>query len=190
MLAIALIYDLARSAEKMAGWNCIGNDNVAWKEGPYISSPQGEDEINHSHPYCFRPSDIFGVIAGMVMRGSLELSGGEKQKLPLPPKDKHESRVEPAVAKLAIIEQFEYFKEFLMQFDGPYNKKNNKAWVGRVDENVLKEISDLTDRRNQLIHDTEYETPSMGEALSYFDALRRNAQVLYIRIWWASGFNG
>lgn len=99
--------------------------------------------------------------------------------MPLPPKDTHESRVEPVISKLAIIEQFELFKEFLKTFDGPFNKRRCEAWQGRIDQKRLNLVSELTDRRNQLTHDSDYELPSMEEAVAYFYHLRRLAPQLH-----------
>lgn len=36
----AWVFDLARSAEKMLDPNCCGDDNLAWKYGPYLSALQ------------------------------------------------------------------------------------------------------------------------------------------------------
>lgn len=179
MLASGLAFDNARAAEKMADWHCVGADNNAWKEGPYLSAPDNYPEIDHSFPYCFRMSDEFGMIAGIIVGPDPELSENGGVKLPLPPKDKHESQVEPVIAKLAIIEQFELFKEFLITFDGPYSKKRCATWEGRVDRQYLDLVGELTDRRNDLTHDTACELPSMREAVEYFFKLRQLACVLY-----------
>ena len=100
-------------------------------------------------------------------------------KIPIPPKDIHESRVEPIISKLAIIEQFELFKEFLITFDGPFNNKKCKAWEGRVDQEDLDLVAKLANRRNELTHDSVYELPSMKEAVAYFYNLRQLAPKLY-----------
>lgn len=179
MLAAALTYDNARAAEKMADWHCVGEDNVAWKEGPYLSAGANKKQIDRSHPYCFRTSDEFGAIAGIVMGANPGKSENGGVKIPLPPKDKHESRVEPVIAKLAIIEQFELFKEFLITFDGPYNKKRCKAWEGRVEQELLDLVGELTSRRNELTHDSDCELPSMKEAVAYFYHLHQLAPKLH-----------
>jgi len=179
MLAACLTYDNARSAEKMADWHCVGEDNVAWIEGPYLSAGANQTQIDHSHPYCFKTSDEFGVVAGIVMGANPAKLENGGVRIPLPPKDKHESRVEPVISKLAIIEQFELFKEFLMTFEGPYNKKRCKSWEGRVSEDIINLVSDLTNRRNELTHDSVYELPSMKETVAYFYNLRELAQKLY-----------
>ncbi|MCI0557293.1 MAG: hypothetical protein MN733_02270, partial [Nitrososphaera sp.] len=176
---VGLTYDNARAAEKMADWHCVGEDNVAWKEGPYLSAGANQKQIDRSHPYCFRTSDEFGAVAGIVMGPNPEKSENGGVKIPLPPKDKHESSVEPVISKLAIIEQFELFKEFLITFDGPFNKKRCEAWEGRVKQELLDWVSELTDRRNELIHESDYELPSMKEAVAYFYRLRQLAPKLY-----------
>lgn len=179
MLAACLTYDNARAAEKMADWNCVGDDNKAWIEGPYLSAGANQKKIDRSHPYCFRTSHEFGVVAGIVIGPNPMKSANGGVQIPLPPKGIHESRVEPVISKLAIIEQFELFKEFLMKFDGPFNGKRCKAWVGRIDQEILDEVTKLTDRRNELTHDSSYELPSMKEAVRYFCQLRQLAPKLY-----------
>lgn len=179
MLAACLTYDNARAAEKMADWHCVGEENEAWKEGPYLSAGANQKQIDRSHPYCFKTSREFGVVAGIVMGPNPERSENGGVEIPLPPKDLHESRVEPVISKLAIIEQFELFKEFLMTFDGPYNKKRCDAWEGRVDQTILDKVRQLTNRRNELTHDSEYKLPSMKEAVEYFYNLRQIAPRLY-----------
>jgi len=179
MLAANLTFDYARSAEKMAYWHCIGEDNDAWKEGPYLSSGANDKQIDRSHPYCLRSSEEFDVVAGIVMGPKPKKSANGGVKIPLPPKGIHESRVEPVISKLAIIEQFELFKEFMISFNGPFNKKRCKAWKGRIEEEVLDLVNSLTNRRNELTHDSDYELPSMKEAVAYFHQLRLLAPKLY-----------
>jgi hypothetical protein len=179
MLAAGLTYDHARAAEKMSDWHCVGDDNVAWKEGPYLSSGANEKQIDRSHPYCFRTSDEFGIIAEIALGPNPPRSENGGVHIPLPPKDKNESRVEPVIAKLAIIEQFELFKDFLITFDGPFNAKRCKNWRGRVDPELLDKVTELTNRRNELTHDSNCTLPSMKEAVTYFYHLRQLAQTFY-----------
>lgn len=179
MLAACLTYDNARAAEKMADWHCVGEDNVAWKVGPYLSTGANQKQIDRSHPYCFKTSDEFGVVAGIVMGPNPKKSKNGGVKIPLPPRDLHASRVEPVISKLAIIEQFELFKEFLMTFDGPFSKKRYEAWKDRIEEEVLDLVRKLTNRRNELTHDSDYDLPSMKEAVEYFYQLRQLAPMLY-----------
>lgn len=181
MLAACLTFDNARAAEKMADWHCVGEDNDAWKEGPYLSAAANQKQIDRSHPYCFKTSNEFGAVAGIVMGPNPKRSENGGAKIPLPPKGIHESRVEPVIAKLAIIEQFELFKEFLITFDGPFNKKRCKAWEGRILQEVLDVVGELTNRRNELTHDSDHELPSMKEAVAYFYQLRQLAPKLYER---------
>ena len=179
MLAACLTYDHARAAEKMVDWHCVGEDNVAWKEGPYLSAGANQKQINCSYPYYFRSSNEFGIVAGIIMGPNPKESENGRVKIPLPPKDKHESRVDPVISKLAIIEQFELFKEFLITFDGPFNKKRCQAWEGRVEKGLLDLVCKLTERRNELTHDSDYDLPSIKEAVTYFYHLRQLAPKLY-----------
>jgi hypothetical protein len=179
MLAATLTYDHAKAAEKMADWHCVGEENEAWKEGPYLSAGANQKQIDRSHPYCFRTSNEFGAVTSIVIGLNPKKNEHGGVKIPLPPKDKHESRVEPVISKLAIIEQFELFKEYLITFDGPYNKKRCVAWEGKVDQKTLELISELTSRRNELTHDSDYDLPSMEEAVAYFYQLRKLASKLF-----------
>jgi hypothetical protein len=179
MLAACLTYDTARSAEKMSDWHCVGEDNDAWKTGPYLSAGANQKQIDRSHPYCFKTSDEFNIVASIVMGSNPKKEENGGSKIPLPPRDKNESRIEPVIAKLAIIEQFELFKEYLITFDGPINKKKRKEWEGRVETDVLDLVTNLTNRRNELTHDSEYCLPSMNEAAGYFYKLRQLAPLLF-----------
>lgn len=179
MLAACLTFDHARAAEKMVDWHCVGEDNDAWKEGPYLSTGANHKQLDRSHPYCFRASAEFGAVAGIVMGPNPKKSDNGGVQIPLPAKDIHESRVEPVISKLTIIEQFELFKEFLATFDGPFNKKRCKAWEGHIEQATLTLVSKLTNRRNELTHDSDYELPSMKEAVAYFYHLRQLAPKLH-----------
>ncbi|OOF07869.1 hypothetical protein BZG82_15980 [Salinivibrio sp. PR5] len=179
MLAACLTYYSARSAEKMADWHCVGEDNEAWKGGPYLSAGANQKQIDRSHSYCFKTSREFGVVAGIVMGSNPERSENGGVKTPLPSKDMNGSRVEPVISKLAIIEQFELFKEFLITFDGPCNIKRCSAWEGRVEKTVLDTVRKLTNRRNELTHDFDHKLPSMKEAMEYFYCLRQISLNLY-----------
>ncbi|MBN6513549.1 hypothetical protein [Acinetobacter pittii] len=166
----AMSFDLARSAEKMMNWEYIGDDNPAWKDGPYLSSPANKKQIDRSHPYCMRSSIYMRAIAGIVVED--EFNGTGKTKIPASQLDPYKSRVEPIISKLVIIEQFELFKAFMICCDGPYNKKQVNKWVGKLPQEILDKISSLTLRRNELTHDTDYELPTMKEAVEFFYALR------------------
>jgi len=179
MLAAVLTFDHARAAEKMADWGCVGGDNPAWQEGPYLSAPEGERPVDHRYAYTFRTSPEFGRAAGLVLGSKPKKTADGGVPLPLPPKDKYQSRVEPVIAKLAIIEQFELFKEFLVTFSGPFNRKRCKQWEGRVDQSLLDQMLHLTDRRNELTHDSDHSLPSMREAVDYFYQLRELAPIFH-----------
>ncbi|WGK83142.1 hypothetical protein PYE51_17405 [Vibrio aestuarianus] len=177
MLAATLSFDYARSAEKMTEWNCVGRDNQAWNNGPFLASPANKPDLDRSYPYCFKTSKEFAMTAQIILGDNPEKLEGGGVKIPLPPKDENESRVEPVLAKLAIIEQFELFKEYLSTFDGPTNKKRRKAWEGKVESSTLELVTDLTNRRNELTHDSIYHLPTMKEAVEYFYKLRQLAVI-------------
>ena len=151
------------------------------ESGTILSAGANQKQIDRSQPYCFRTSIEFRVVAGIVLGPNPKKSQNGGVKIPLPPKDIHESRVEPVISKLAIIEQFELFKEFLVTFDGPFNKKKCKDWEGRIEKDVLELVRELTNRRNELTHDSDYDLPSIKEAVEYFYQLRQLAEKLYER---------
>lgn len=167
---VAMSFDLARAAEKMMHWEYIGNDNPAWNEGPYLSSPANKKNIDRSHPYCMRSSIYMQKIAELVVDNKFDGTG--RTSMPISQIEPYQSRVEPIISKLLIIEQFELFKDFMTSCDGPYNPKQAKKWVGKLPENVLETISSLTARRNELTHDIDYQQPTMKEAVEFFYALR------------------
>jgi len=179
MLAAGLAYDNARSAEKMAQWEYVGDTNKAWKEGPYLSSPANKKKMDRSHPYCIKTSEEFGMIFRIVLGSNPPQKENGGVRIPLPPENDNNSRVEPVIAKLAIIEQFELFKEFLTNFDGPFNKKRCKDWRGKIDDESLDLIIKMIERRNELTHDSDCLLPSMKEAAGYFYHLKQLAMKLY-----------
>lgn len=179
MLSACLVFDYARAAEKMSDWHCAGEDNDAWKKGPYLSAGANQKQLDRSHPYCLRISIECSAAAEIVLGANPPISENGGVQVPLPSKNTYESRVEPAISKLAIIEQFELFKEFLKTFSGPFNKKKCSEWEGRVEKDLLDLVSKLTDRRNQLTHDFDYPLPSMKEAVEYFYYLRQLAPRFY-----------
>lgn len=181
ILAACFVYDNARSAEKMLEWENLGNDNAAWtKEGPYISAGANQEQINHEHPYCLRISKEFAM-AGHLVLGDYpkqEKNGGYAVPLS-PPKNKQNSRVEPVIAKLAIIELFELYKEFLVSFNGPYNKKILKVWDNHLSRDHIVKIKTLVDRRNELTHDKNSPLATMKEAIEYYYLCKGSAEILY-----------
>ncbi|AMN68448.1 hypothetical protein J3492_08970 [Psychrobacter sp. F1192] len=177
MLAGCWTYDNARAAEKMLDWDNIGKNNEAWKEGPFLSAGSGQKEIDRTRPYCFRMSEHFSTVASMVV--GPPQNGVGKIQIPLPPLSEQRSKVEPVISKLIIIEQFELFKEFLETFEGPTNKKRRTEWESILDEEVIKDITKITDRRNALTHDSIYELSSMQEAVEYFEKLKYLAPILF-----------
>jgi len=178
MFAACIVYDNARSAEKMADWGCVGEDNKAWRDGPYLSAPPNRKQIDRSHPYCFKTSPESEKAAFIVMGSNPKKCENGGVRIPLPPKGAGNSIVEPIISKLAILEQFELFKRLMKKIDGPYNKKIARAWKGRVDCQFLSKTKKLVDRRDSLVHDHDYDLATMREAVDYLYSLREIAKVL------------
>lgn len=181
ILSSCLVYDYARSAEKMLCWDNLGNNHPAWNEdGPYLSSGVNIEQINHEHPYCLRISKESAMAAHLVLGDQPEVeeaNGGAKADLY--PSNKQGSRVEPIIAKLAIIDIFELYKQFLISFDGPFNHKKAKEWVNIISKDLQERIKSVVDRRNELTHDKNYNLPTMKEAVEYFYLCKQLAEILY-----------
>jgi len=80
MLSLYNSMDFAVAAEKMFSWDNLGEDNAAWKEGPYISSGANEKDIDHSKPYCIRLSDENSFLSNYILgpNPKIEKNGGCK----------------------------------------------------------------------------------------------------------------
>lgn len=182
LMAGCLTYDMARAAEKMGDLSCVGEDNEAWKVGPYISSGANEKQIDRNRPYCYCLSKETSVAAGLVLGPNPAKdpkNGGVL--IPLPTGNQNISRVEPVISKLIIIEQIELFKEFLNTFAGPSGRAQSRNWQDNqiVGNKILEHVTTLIDRRNALTHDQEYDLPTMKEAVDFYYEATKLAPVLY-----------
>lgn len=162
----AIVFDLARSAEKMCEWKNIGNDNCAWVEGPFIEAPFNKIKIDRSFPYVVKASLESRVVAQRSEQIFQCKPESGMRKIELPEVDG--SRVEPYLAKAAIIEQFEIFKEVCVIFKAPFNKKRAEKQRGFVDDVLLDRLINAVTRRNELAHQDECQPPTMREAVEYF----------------------
>jgi hypothetical protein len=78
-------YDCAKSAEKMMDWDCAGDDNKAWQEGPFLSTGANEPQISHEGPYCLRVRDFSVAVFNTILEdpkispnGGIELEFSDK----------------------------------------------------------------------------------------------------------------
>lgn len=173
-------YDLARSAEKMMDWSCVGTDNPAWRDGPFLTAGEGMHDINREMPYCLRISLETSMAATLVLGKNPKVGRNGGVAVPEPLQVINNSEAEPIMAKLCIIEQFEIFKEFMMSIDGPYNKKQISKWNDRIDDEILNRINRLTDRRNELVHgDRSAMIATVREAVEYYNSAKFYAEKLY-----------
>jgi len=175
LLAAISVYDLAIASNKMMSWDCVGDDNDAWKQGPYISAGQGEQQIDRTRPYCLMVSKEFSVSCRLVIGPDPKVGSNGGVRLPLA---KGFSEAEKTIAKLIIIEQFEIFKDFWSRHDGPYNQKNAKKWEGKGFDDTLAHLRALIDRRNELVHNDPCELPRIREAVEYYFGLRVSSEQL------------
>jgi hypothetical protein len=172
------VYDLAAAADKMLSFECVGENNSAWKEGPYISSAAGEDQIDRSRPYCLALSKEFSVSASLVVGPNPEAAHNGGIPLPFPSGSREFGNADKTISKLIIIEQFEIFKELWVKHDGPYNTKQAQKWRGKDVDDVLDRLEILTKRRNELVHNDPCSPPRIREAVDFYYALRTASERL------------
>lgn len=166
MNQVSIVFDLARAAEKMCEWKNVGSDNKAWVEGPFIEAPANQRKVDRSFPYILRSSLETQVIAKRSDQIFKREAESGMKRIDLPEVDG--SRVEPYIAKAAIIEQFELFKEVCSIFHAPFNKKNADKLRGIVDDALLDRLINAVNRRNELTYQDECQPPTMREAVEYF----------------------
>lgn len=166
MNQVSIVFDLARAAEKMCEWKNVGNSNEAWSEGPLIEAPANQRKIDRSFPYVVRTSIEAQVISKRADQIFQREAERGMKRIDLPEVDG--SRVEPYIAKAAIIEQFELFKEICILFQAPFNKKRAEKLRGCVDDMLLDRLIAAVTRRNELTHQDECQPPTMREAVEYF----------------------
>ena len=144
---------------------------------PYLASPANCPEINHSHPYIICSSLESRVTAGLIYGDAPSKlpNGGVPILLP----NINGSRVEPYIARMVIIEQFEMLKDFLNEFNGPTNKKRSQEWIEKVGRDSIDRMAIITDRRNELTHDKSFRMPTMKEAVEYFCECRNLAVIFH-----------
>jgi len=120
------------------------------------------------------------MAAYLVLGDPIEVKVGNKGiQVDLYSSNEEGSRVEPIIAKLAIIDLFELYKAFLISFDGPFNSKKAKEWANIITKDLYETTKSVVDRRNELTHDKEYKLPTMKEAVEYFNLCKQLAEILY-----------
>jgi hypothetical protein len=178
LLEAMSVYDLAVASNKMMSFGCVGEDNRAWKEGPFLSAGEGEVQIDRSRPYCLAISKEFSISATLVIGPSPSVVGNGGTKLPLSLGSEEVGNAEKTISKLIIIEQFEIFKSFWADHDGPYNAKQAKKWRGRGFDDLLDHLEVLTNRRNELVHNHPSTSPKIREAVDFYYGLRIISEAL------------
>ncbi|MDP2580574.1 hypothetical protein Q8W37_11575 [Shimia thalassica] len=178
LLAAMSVYDLATASNKMMSFDCVGDDNDAWKDGPFMSAGKGEVQIDRSRPYCLAISKEFSVSATLVIGPNPTISRNGGVKLPFSEGSNEFGNAEKTISKLIIIEQFEIFKDFWVKHDGPYNAKQAQKWRGQDFDDVLDHLEILTKRRNELVHNDPCESPKIREAVEFYYGLRTASETL------------
>lgn len=172
LCSATFVCDHAISAEKMTSWSCVGVDNLAWTEGPFLSPGANKPQIDRSRPYCLKTSLETSVACQLVLGESPDTGANGGVKLPIEPSEANTWLSERLVAKLVIIEQFELFRDFALSVDGPHNKKSSEIWRARIGDTLLGKLQELANRRNELTHDGPVSPPTMKEAVECFNSLR------------------
>ncbi len=166
------IYDLSTAADKMMAFDCVGENNDAWKVGPFLSAGANEVQIDRSRPYCLAISKETSVSISLVLGPEPKVGKNGGVQLSHDSSSNEFGKAERIVSKLIIIEQFEIFKDFWVRYDGPYNSKQAKKWEDRTDADVLERLKLLTDRRNELVHNDQCTPPNIREAVEFYLGLR------------------
>ncbi|NBN76899.1 hypothetical protein GWI72_01305 [Microvirga tunisiensis] len=173
LLEACSIFDHAVASEKMLSWQCLGGDNKAWSVGPYLSAGAGEEQIDHSRPYCLILSLETSVAASLVLGGERPRSNGGIL-VPAFPAGSSVWKAERLVAKLAIIEQFEIYRDYAIDSKIPYSSKipeDYRCVDQSAFEYVFSALRGHVDRRNELIHADECAFPTMREAVEYYNVI-------------------
>lgn len=180
ILDATFLFDRAVAAEKMMRWECIGDSNEAWETGPYLSSGAGKTGIDRSHPYCMRLSIESSVAASLVIGNGAQKNEHGGVPVPVTPSKKNVWDSEALISKLAIIEQFEIYREFAKQNNMPYNKKMIQNFS--AENKFILLATKLTERRNELIHTDKCTPSTMKESVEYYNSIRQTADHFYKRI--------
>lgn len=173
ILEACSIFDHAVASEKMLSWECLGGDNKAWSVGPYLSAGAGEQQIDHTRPYCLMLSLETRVAASLVLEGERPGSNGGIL-VPAFPAGSSAWKAERLVAKLAIIEQFEIYRDYAIDSKIPYSSKVPVDYCYADQsgfEYVFSELRKHVDRRNELIHADDCKFPTMREAVEYYNVI-------------------
>ncbi|MDW5418538.1 hypothetical protein R6242_18395 [Iodobacter sp. CM08] len=173
-----MIFDLARSAEKLVDPNCSGLNNPAWSEGPYLAPYVGAPEIPKAHPYVIMISIESQAAVNISHTGSASRAPTSNDgiiQLILP--ENNGSRADRYISKLVTIEQFEILKDFLVSISAPINKKQSLKSIGKIEPVVLSELEAIIARRNELTHEISPPISNMREAVEYYNSCIWLAQV-------------
>ena len=177
ILDVCFLFDRSLAAEKMMNWHCVGRDNPAWQEGPYLSTGAGLPDVDRSGPYCMCLSLETRAAAWLVLGEVAPRDASKGVRIPVSTSGQTEWVSNRLAAKLAIIEQFEIYKDFAQQLGLPFNKTSIKTWRGKISQEQLGDLKKLVDRSNELVHGDQCTTPTMKEAVEYFNALRWFAEI-------------
>lgn len=143
-----------------------------------LSGPAPND-ISREFPYLTRVSietnAVAQIVIGSVDENECTSNGGFA--IPTSGRAVGNSSIEPIIAKLAIIEQFELFKDSVETFDGPFNNKRCCKWENDKDLD-LTILKDHIARRNELTHEYNTKLASIREAVEYFYFLVQKAPEL------------
>lgn len=172
----SVVFDYARATEKLLVPGSV-DEGEDPRTGPFMCGADRLPLISPTADVYLAPSSAFDAI-GRFIRGENEPTRRTTRR-EMPQLKNVRSRAEYTVARMAMIYQFELYKHFLKDFDGPYNESRQKKWEPRMSTTIAQWAKYVCDRRNALTHDRAHAEPAtMHELLEYTTRLHFLARTL------------
>lgn len=197
------VFDYAKCIEKMTNFDCAGNENSAWKEGPFLFTLyEKQPKLTYDIPYCFQHSFICADITGKYWEGN--------------PDDYPKNESEKLLSGLSIVYQFSVLEAYdfwcyenelksgaiytidtdkfslidirdkglgrlvsgrIENLKNEYERKSVKkraiSWsklgINPLTDEILEMYEKISLRRNEIVHEMEYQEPDIREAIEYFN---------------------
>ncbi|QZA77145.1 hypothetical protein K4H28_12730 [Deefgea tanakiae] len=166
-----MIYDLARSAEKLVDPKAFSDDIALLSEAPCLESYVGTPSLPKEHPFLLKISIESQAAINISYTGCVEQAPrSEFGRIPLPLPEIQGSRVIPYVAKMVIIEQFELMKKYIGLLSAPINKKQLDKYKSHISTDLFEVHCEILERRNALTHELNASPASMKEAVEFFNS--------------------
>jgi hypothetical protein len=144
MLSLFRCMDNAHAAEKMYDWSNLGNENLAWATGPYISAPANERQISHTHPYVLRVSESHSLLTGYQLGPKPVISENGGVKLAHDSDLNAPTEIIPTVSvifQFAILEAFDF--DSFSDYTSGKRIDENDFRIKRYDRRPVKDRLDV-----------------------------------------------